>query len=171
MNKIEFEVEVDDLGSIISSLSGKESGFAKAAFQEYHDMVSGNKIFSRASDIKEYRLLLMIENVFGVMPSETVVADLFQMKRSEARTLMNNVDAKFRRRLADTKKKALLNVIKEIEKKDESDYDLYCDSIYIIESLNNLIPSGSKMIHKDPIEKNHYMINADTLKELESKLE
>ncbi len=169
MKKIELEVK--ELEEINSSLRGKECGFVKAAIQEYMDMMSGERVFSRASDYREYRLLLMIENVFEGMPNETVVADLFQLKRSEARTLINNVDAKYRRRIADTKKRSILGVINSINVENKASYyEFNCDSVYMIESLNEYISSGNELIQKIPYKRNSYKINADTLSYLKSKL-
>ena len=165
------EVEIKELKGIDPSLEGKESGFAKAAVQEYFDMISGEKVFSRASDIKEYRLLLLIENVFDGMPSETVVANLFQLKRSEARTLMKNVDAKYRRRLLETKKKSLHDVIYGIDtQKETSYYEFNCGSSFIIDSLNDLVSSENEMIQKVPNKMNRYTINADTFNQLKKIL-
>ena len=165
------EVEVKELKSIDPCLEGKESGFARAAVQEYWDMISGEKVFSRASDIREYRLLLLIENVFNGMPGEAIVSNLFQLKRSEARTLMKNVDAKYRRRLLETKKTSLRNIIDGIDtKKKTSDYDFICDSSCLIDSLNDLVSPENEMIQKVPNKMNRYKINADTLNQLKTIL-
>ena len=134
-------------------------------------MMSGEKVFSRASDIREYRLLLLIEYVFGEMPSEKVVANLFQLKNSEARTLMKNVDAKYRRRLANKKKSSLLEFIKGIDTTSgDSNLQFDCDSVYKIESLNDIISSGYEMIQKVPNKTNRYTINANTLTHLKERL-
>lgn len=135
-------------------------------------MMSGEKVFSRASDIREYRLLLLIENVFGEMPSEKVVANLFQLKNSEARTLMKNVDAKYRRRIANKKNSSLLEFIKGIDTTSgDSNLQFDCDSVYKIDSLNDLISSDCEIIQKVPNKMNRYTINANTLIYLRSILE
>ena len=169
--EISVEIDESELEIIDSSIKGNKLGLAKAAIKEYMDMISGDKVFSRASDIREYRLLLLIENVFDGMPDEKDVANLFQLKSSEARTLMKNVDAKYRKRIAKTKKNSLLKVINSIEcDKKSSYYEFDCDSVYKIESLNDLILSDCEIIQKVSNKKNRYTINANTLTHLKERL-
>jgi len=164
--------ELQGLKEIEPSLEGKEYGIARAAIQEYLDMISGEIVFSRASDIKEYRLLLLIENVFEEMPSESVVANLFHLKRSEAKTLIKNVDAKYRRKLTKIKKKTLCSIIDGIDTQEKTSYfEFYCDSPCKIDNLNDLVSSEDEIIQRVPFKMNRYRINADTLNSLKTKLE
>jgi len=175
---VNVNLEIEELKGIDPVLDGKESCLVKAAVQEYLDMLSGEKVFSKASDIKEYRLLLLIENVFEEMPSEMVVANLFQLKRSEARTLIKNVDAKYRRRLnnkLEQNLKKLVNSIDEV-KNDKDETTFYCESQYQIDKLNERLlsykPAGTEnsqnlsMIWRDKQVIKLYHISRNSLKVL-----
>ena len=65
-------------------LDERLSNYAKAAAAEYVEMFLGRKVFTRGSDIREYRLFLLIREVFGRLPTEQQVSDLFRPLRRRA---------------------------------------------------------------------------------------
>src|SRR5216684_7751787 len=68
------------LGCKQGDLASVLAPYATAALQEIVSMVLGQKVFTRGSDILEYRLLLLILYAFnGSIPSEQTVCGLFQM--------------------------------------------------------------------------------------------
>jgi hypothetical protein len=86
--KIEFNIDINGdeakqlAGILKSSASGLNASlvpYASAAAQEYVGMILGQKVFTRGSDIMEYRLFLLIRTAFGnKLPDEQRVCDLFQ---------------------------------------------------------------------------------------------
>lgn len=66
------------LGANPEELQVKLESVAKAAIQEYIRMFLGQKVFTRGSDFQEYRLYLLIRELFGnLVPSEQQVCALF----------------------------------------------------------------------------------------------
>lgn len=159
----------------------KVEKFKTAAFQEYIDMISGEKVFSRASDIREYRLFLLIKHVFeGEIPTERKVAELFQIKQSEARTMLRNVEAKYRRQLQTLFNDYLKKIVDSI-KTEEAPYKFKCDSSIIIEHLNEIlfnskvnnsegVEGAMKIIQKVPFTSNQYIINESSLNAIKAEL-
>jgi hypothetical protein len=52
------------LGTTASNLDAALKPFAKAALEEYVRMFLGQRVFTRGSDAREFRLLLLIKHAF-----------------------------------------------------------------------------------------------------------
>lgn len=88
------------------------AGAARAALQEYLDLFLGRRNPPRISDARELRLLLLVLNVFSAgMPPTNVVADLFQLTATQARTLMRNARTRYRFELQDRLREAIAAVL------------------------------------------------------------
>jgi len=88
--------------------------YATAAVEEYARMFVGQRVFTRGSDVREYRLSLLIRTAFGnKIPDEQAVCDLFQCTLSQSRALLRAVMSKYQYDLstaiADTLKSVLDN--------------------------------------------------------------
>lgn len=84
------------LGCKPAELSAVLGPYASAALVEYMMMFLGQKVFTRGSDIREYRLLLLIQQVLGNrIPDEALVSRLFQTTTSESRALLRAVMSKY----------------------------------------------------------------------------
>src|SRR5207253_2749865 len=60
--------------------------YAEAAVLEHIRMFIGQKVFTRGSDIREYRLFLLIDTAFnGFIPDEQTVCALFQCTVTQSR--------------------------------------------------------------------------------------
>jgi hypothetical protein len=95
------EYEEELLGQILQ-LSDDEvleevlNEYAKASFEEYIRMFMGQKVFTRGSDFKEYRLFLIIKNALQErIPNEEKVSSLFQLTSTESRSLIRSVMSKY----------------------------------------------------------------------------
>ncbi len=67
------------LGCGEAELDDKLGSYATAALEEYLRMFLGQRVFTRGSDIVEYRLLLLTKEAFqGRLPDEQRVCALFQ---------------------------------------------------------------------------------------------
>jgi len=70
--------------------------YASAAIEEMVTMFLGQKVFSRGSDIREYRLYLLIKHAFSPrIPNEQDVCKLFQCTSSGSRSLIRAVMSKY----------------------------------------------------------------------------
>ncbi len=82
-------------------MAGRLGPFAKAAFREYADMMLGEALIITATDLRERRLLGLIETALaGRIPDVDRVGRLFSIAPSAARSLLRAVTGKHRRRLA-----------------------------------------------------------------------
>ncbi|HYM60686.1 MAG TPA: hypothetical protein VEZ11_07320, partial [Thermoanaerobaculia bacterium] len=84
------------LGCSVKDLPAKLSDSCSAAAEEYARMFLGQKVFTRGSDIQEYRLFLLIRHAFGgSIPDEQHISDLFQTTASQSGSLIRSVMSKF----------------------------------------------------------------------------
>src|SRR5438067_13674113 len=96
--KVEVEIKLNQseskqlagiIGVKANELDKGFEAFARAAVQEYAEMFLGKKVFTRGSDMREFRLFLLIRNAFGnKIPDEQKVCDLFQCSTTQARSLI-----------------------------------------------------------------------------------
>jgi hypothetical protein len=90
------------LGTTVAELEGKLAPFAQAAVEEYVRMFLGQRVFTRGSDAREFRLLLLIKHAFeDRFPDDQRISDLFQTTLSESRSLIKSVSAKYQYELVD----------------------------------------------------------------------
>jgi hypothetical protein len=88
------------LGCDAVGLDQALAAYASAALHEHVSMFLGQKVFTRGSDLLEYRLLLLIEHAFdGRIPDEQDVCKLFQVSASAARSLIRAVMSKYQYQL------------------------------------------------------------------------
>ena len=70
--------------------------YASAALEEYTQMFLGARVYTRGSDIREYRLLLLITHANnGAIPDDDYVSALFQTNVGQSRGLTRAVLSKF----------------------------------------------------------------------------
>src|SRR4051794_20961152 len=84
------------LGCTVRDLSRTFKDYEKAASEEYARMILGQRVLTRGQDIREYRLCLMINHVFGGrLPSERQISALFQTTATQSRALLRAVMSKY----------------------------------------------------------------------------
>ena len=117
------------------------SKHAQAATAEYHDMFLGRKVFRRGSDILEYRLVLLIEHLFGgIIPEERQVSALFQLTSTESRSLLRSVMSKYQHHLSDSLTNTLRSTIDRASFDQRNyEYTVSVNNRSIIDSLNLLL--------------------------------
>lgn len=126
--------------------------YGNAATEEYVRMVLGQRVFTRGSDMREYRLLLLIEHVFdGKVPSEGQISALFQTTASQSRSLLRAVMSKFQYELQTAINKTLDDVMSKAAKLDSGGYTIVTDSEVIVEALNRRL--GQKNGLEQPLTK------------------
>lgn len=134
------------LGTTASNLDAALKPFAKAALEEYVRMFLGQRVFTRGSDAREFRLLLLIKHAFdNRFPDDQRISDLFQTTLSESRSLIKSVSAKYQYELAGAKEATLKAVLASAVQRD-STWLLSINSRTVVEQLNrDLVQLGSDL--------------------------
>jgi hypothetical protein len=115
--------------------------YAAAALEEYARMFIGQRVFTRGSDMHEYRLFLLIKQPLeGRIPDEQHVSDLFQTTANQSRSLIRSVIAKYQYELQEAINATLRNAVEAAES-DGDDWAVTVNSENVVESLNRLIGS------------------------------
>jgi hypothetical protein len=113
--------------------------YAAAAREEYARMFIGQRVFTRGSDIREYRLFLLIkEPLANQIPDEQYVSDLFQTTATQSRSLIRSVMSKYQYELQDAIDASLKKTVEQA-KPDGNDWTVTVNSENIVESLNRVI--------------------------------
>lgn len=130
-----LKCDVDDLNAALEP-------YAKASLQEYLRMFLGQKVFTRGSDFKEYRLFLLVKEAFdNKIPHEQRICDLFQTTSSESKSLVRSVMSKYQYELHEAIQGTLVQTITEAVKEDGDGWIITVHSENIVDSLNRQISS------------------------------
>jgi len=115
--------------------------YASAAAEEYARMFLGQRVFTRGSDVREYRLALLIQTAFGnEIPNEQTVCDLFQCTLSQSRALLRAVMSKYQYQLSVAINKTLLGVLDKAQKIEGKDaYVISVGNENVIAELNKVL--------------------------------
>lgn len=134
------------LGTTTSKLEEGLAPFAQAALEEYARMFLGQRVFTRGSDAREFRLLLLIKHAFeNRFPDDQRISDLFQTTLSESRSLIKSVSAKYQYELAGAKEATLKGVLDNAVQRDDVRL-LSINSRTVVEQLNrDLVQLGSDL--------------------------
>jgi hypothetical protein len=115
--------------------------YAQAALTEYVRMFLGQKVFTRGSDMREYRLFLLIKEAFdNRIPDEQRICDLFQTTSTQSKSLIRSVMSKYQYELQDAKHSTLRETIEQATD-DNGDWVVTIQSENIVESLNQTLGS------------------------------
>ena len=97
--------------------------YAKAAIEEYVRMFLGQKVFTRGSDIREYRLFILIRFAFNnFIPDEQFVCALFQCTLSQSRALLRAVMSKYQYDLSQAIEQTLIKTVRSVELDPNEEY-------------------------------------------------
>jgi hypothetical protein len=141
------EAESTELATIlhctVDELPGRLSHFASAAIQEYVSMFRGQKVFTRGSDINEYRLFLLITKAMGNrIPGEQDVCRLFQTSTTESRALIRAVMSKYQYLLRGAITSSMQQIIQDAtQNQDDGPHEVIVDSLNMVDELNRLLAS------------------------------
>lgn len=126
------------LGGNSEDLAEVVAPFATAATEEIVRMILGQKVFTRGSDVREYRLLLLIKHAFnGRIPDEQTVSDLFQTTVTQSRSLIRSVMSKFQYDLSEAIEETIREVISSASSAEsESEYSIILKSESLVEAIN-----------------------------------
>ena len=138
--------DVDRLRRLLRVESGEPSEAAlhklvMAALAEYKEMLLGMGLASRASEIREHRLLCLIRYYFKErIPSEAEVGSIFRLTESASRSLIRSVTSKFEQDLRGQVDETLKRAIAQPKfSKDRRTYRVMIQSDNVVEELNRII--------------------------------
>jgi hypothetical protein len=161
------------LGSAVSGLEEALAPFAGAALEEYSRMILGQRVFTRGSDAREFRLLLMIKHAFdNRFPDDQRISDLFQTTLSESRSLIKSVSAKYQYELSGAKEATLRAVLATANQQDDTTWLLSINSRTVVEQLNrDLVQLGSDLppVRLKENTGSNYVVAASSFEELRQK--
>lgn len=126
------------LGCSESAVDGEMKKYSEAATEEYMRMVLGQRVFTRGTDMREYRLYLLIKHVFaGRLPTEQQISSLFQTTTSQSRALLRAVMSKYQYELQDAINGTLRDELKKAQNDpNDGGYLITVDSENVIEAFN-----------------------------------
>ena len=114
--------------------------FASSALTEMATMFLGQKVFTRGSDILEYRLLLLIELAFdGKVPGEQQVSKLFQTTNAGSRALLRAVMSKYQYQLQDAIAGSLSQLLEKATGDEGDVRTISVLNLNFVEELNRIL--------------------------------
>lgn len=127
-------LKVDD-----ASIQDTLNKIAKASFLEYLSMITETGMPNRADEIRQNRLLLLIQHYFGDnLPTEADISTIFQLTQSQSKTLLANTVSRFKHTLDSSLINTMKRVIESAENSDEL-YLVVINSDVVKDELNKLI--------------------------------
>ncbi len=137
------EMLAEILGGSPEDVNETLQPYARAAAAEYVEMFLGRKVFTRGSDIREYRLFLLMREVFKRLPTEQAVSDLFQTTETQSRSLIRSVMSKYQYELTEILNKSMEEALEAAAQspnaEENDDWYITVSSEYIVEALNRLV--------------------------------
>lgn len=124
------------LGCEVPRLDDVLATYASAALEEYARMFLGQRVFTRGSDILEYRLLALTKRAFGgQLPDEQRVSALFQKSATGSRSLIRATLAKFQYELTTELTATMSHVLGQVED-DGNGWKVVVTSEALVEAMN-----------------------------------
>lgn len=139
----ENEIELSRiLNCTRAELPERLAPFANASLEEYTGMFLGEKAYTRGSDIREYRLALLIEKAFNnKIPNEAQVSRLFQTTMSGSRALIRSVMSKYQNKLKNALEASMQAAIEgaELDNDNGENYESKINNQNIVDGINQIL--------------------------------
>lgn len=127
------------LGCQPTELAHRIQGIAQAALAEYLDMILGRHTPTRASEVRERRLLHLLKYYYrDTLPAEAQVCTLFQLTEAESRTLLRSVRAKYRQDVETELYETIQQTLSRAESKD-GEWQVVIQSENVLEELRQVL--------------------------------
>lgn len=121
-------------------LKEKLTGISIAAIYEYLEMLLGKQMPTRANEMRERRLYLLLKHYFQTrFPSEAEVSSMFQLTESDSRRLLRNVRTKFRFELENELLNTIRSTLQSATQHSGGDYRVVITSENILEELKQKV--------------------------------
>lgn len=148
-------------------LRKKLGGIAKAAFEEYIEMILGKHLPTKSNEFYERRLFHLIKFYFdGRIPSEKEVVALMAKTKTGCKTLIENVCVRYKHELNQEILNTIHTTLKEARfKADVRAYYIPINSGFILEELKQTVSDNAPQL--DQISKKRgaagtYCVSMDT---------
>jgi len=149
--------------------------YAQAALLEYVNGFLGKTSLTRGSDTREYRLFLLMKEVFKEqIPDEQKISELFHITLPQSKTLIKAVISKNRYALKETIKTSLIKTIRDGKVDDNKDCETSIKNLIIVDELNYILALKDGTLPKilrKPRTVSTYIIKASSLEAISSYLE
>jgi hypothetical protein len=149
--KVDVEIKLDQkeskqlagiIGVKANELDKGFQAFARAAVQEYAEMFLGKKVFTRGSDMREFRSFLLIRKAFrNKIPDEQTVCDLFQCSTTQARSLIRAVMSKYQYDLQEATEATLKETVRRVALDNAGGLSVIINSENLVDALNRDLAS------------------------------
>jgi hypothetical protein len=146
------------------------NAYAEAAVLEHIRMFLGQKVFTRGSDIREYRLFLLIRTAFNdSIPDEQTVCALFQCTLSQSRGLLRAVMSKYQYELSEAIKRTLTESLRRVKKNINGALVVAINNESVVGELNKvlaMVDSAQDQIARQPGKLATYELKPDAYRKL-----
>jgi hypothetical protein len=102
-----------------------QARLTRSALREYHELFFETGLSSKADEIGQRRCLILMEEVFKSVPSETVLANALRITPSRARSLINAILARFADRVRGLLVRDAIAVLKSVDLKDKNSQPIF----------------------------------------------
>ncbi len=115
--------------------------YARAALQEYTTLFSGQRVFTQGADLRAYRLLLLIKEVFeNEIPNEQQVSSMFQTTISQSRSLLRSVMSRYQYELQEIVEGTLKGALSAAEQREtDGSWEVTVNNKSLVERLNEIL--------------------------------
>jgi len=110
-----FEIFGVDPSKDPSKAQALQKGIAQAALAEYLLQFTGTRNPNTVRDLRELRLRLLASHLPEHLPSDEQIAQIFQLTRTQARTLVNGARARYRQELTEVFNEAARRALRNAE--------------------------------------------------------
>jgi hypothetical protein len=119
---------------------------SSAAMEEYTGMILGKKSFTSGTEMRVYRLCLLIDRCFKkILPNEEMVSRIFQTTTTQSRALLRSVVSKYQYVLKKIINRTISKLVEDTKvlspKKNEILLTINTNSRFFIEMMNEKIAS------------------------------
>jgi hypothetical protein len=148
--------------------------YAQAALLEYVNGFLGKTSLTRGSDTREYRLFLLMKEVFKEqIPDEQTISELFHITLPQSKTLIKAVISKNRYALKETIKTSLIKTISDGKVDEYKDCETSIKNLIIVDELNYILALKDGTLPKilrKPRTVSTYIIKASSCEAISSYL-
>ena len=154
-----------------NQLNSRLNEIAASSFEEFKNMILGQKVFTRGRDILEYRLFIFIKHYFkGRIPDEQKICNLFQITATESRSLIKSIMSKYQYELRETITNSVKDEVQKITKDEHKDeYKISIQNQFFKDELNRILGSidtSLPIIEKDKGTISTYVIKPSSYEKL-----
>lgn len=147
---------------------------ARAALEEYKEMLLGPGIPLRVDEVRQRRLYHLIRNYYVTrIPSEGEISRVFQLTSTQARSLLRSVLARYGNDFGDTIQQMLVDPVNAARCDDNGKCSMHIRFPWVADALNEMIAGEATehdRIRRKPGTYSVYIASTDTVNLLKHEL-